>query len=135
MFDEKWRRILVGERVARLATHTDGGRIHLVPVCYAYSGEDIFIGTSLDSKKVRNLELNSDVTLLVDIYVEDWSRLKGVMIQGKGVVIKGGKEFEEARKLLYEKYPQYQKYAAIEEGESAIIKIKPEKAVSWDYES
>lgn len=121
--------------MARLATHGDQGRIHLVPVCYAYDGKDIFVGTSLDSKKVKNVRRNSSVAFVVDFYVEDWSKLKGVMIQGRAEVIERGKEFEEAKKLLYEKYPQYEATAPIEEGESAIIKIKPEKVVSWDYES
>jgi PPOX class probable F420-dependent enzyme len=135
MREERWQKLLREERVARLATHGDQGRIHLVPVCYAYDGKDIFIGTSLDSKKVKNVRRNSSVAFVVDFYVEDWSKLKGVMIQGRAEVIERGKEFEEAKKLLYEKYPQYEATAPIEEGESAIIKIKPEKVVSWDYES
>jgi PPOX class probable F420-dependent enzyme len=135
MREERWQKLLREERVARLATHGDQGRIHLVPVCYAYDGKDIFIGTSLDSKKVKNVRRNSSVAFVVDFYVEDWSKLKGVMIQGRAEVIERGKEFEEAKKLLYEKYPQYEATAPIEEGESAIIKIKPERVVSWDYES
>jgi len=135
MREERWQKLLREERVARLATHGDQGRIHLVPVCYAYDGKDIFVGTSLDSKKVKNVRRNSSVAFVVDFYVEDWSKLKGVMIQGRAEVIERGKEFEEAKKLLYEKYPQYEATAPIEEGESAIIKIKPEKVVSWDYES
>ena len=121
--------------MARLATHSEQGRIHLVPVCYAYDGKYIFIGTSLDSKKVRNVKKNSNIAFVVDYYVEDWNKLKGVMIQGKAEVVEGGRVFEEAKKLLYEKYPQYESSAPIEEGESAIIKITPEKVVSWDYES
>lgn len=132
---ERWQKLLKEGRVARLATHSEESRIHLVPVCYTYDGKDIFIGTSLDSKKVKNLKKNSNASLLIDLYVEDWSRLKGVMIQGKAVVIEGGKEFEKAKKLLYEKYPQYEANAPIEEHESAIIKLTPEKIVSWDYES
>jgi PPOX class probable F420-dependent enzyme len=135
MREECWQKLLREERVARLATHGDQGRIHLVPVCYAYDGKDIFIGTSLDSKKVKNVRRNNSVAFVVDFYVEDWSKLKGVMIQGRAEVIEKGKEFEEAKKLLYEKYPQYEATAPIEEGESAIIKIKPERVVSWDYES
>jgi PPOX class probable F420-dependent enzyme len=135
MREERWQKLLREGRVARLATHADQGRIHLVPVCYAYDGKDIFVGTSLDSKKVRNVRRNSSVAFVVDFYVEDWAKLKGVMIQGSAEVIERGKEFEEAKKLLYEKYPQYEATAPIKEGESAIIKIKPEKVVSWDYES
>ena len=135
MREEGWQKLLREERVARLATHSDQGRIHLVPVCYAYDGRDIFIGTSMDSKKVRNVKRNSSVAFVVDFYVEDWSKLKGVMIQGKAEVVEGGRVFEEAKKLLYEKYPQYEASAPIEEGQSVIIKITPEKIVSWDYES
>ena len=135
MREEGWQKLLREERVARLATHSDQGRIHLVPVCYAYDGRDIFIGTSMDSKKVRNVKRNSSVAFVVDFYVEDWSKLKGVMIQGKAEVVEGGRVFEGAKKLLYEKYPQYEASAPIEEGQSVIIKITPEKIVAWDYES
>jgi PPOX class probable F420-dependent enzyme len=135
MREERWRKLLREGRVARLATHSEQGRIHLVPVCYAYDGKHIFIGTDLDSKKVRNVKKNGNVAFVVDHYVEDWSKLKGVMIQGRAEVIESGKEFEEAKKLLYEKYPQYEATVPIKEGESAILKITPEKVVSWDYES
>ncbi len=134
MLKEKEERLLREERVARLATLQKDGRIHLIPVCYTYNGRNILVGTSLDSKKVKNLRRNSNITLLIDRYGEDWSKLKGVMIQGRAEVIEGGGEFEEAKRLLYKKYPQYEEQAPIKEGESAIIKIALEKIVSWDYE-
>ncbi|MEM4200801.1 MAG: pyridoxamine 5'-phosphate oxidase family protein [Nitrososphaerales archaeon] len=131
---EKEESLLREERVARLATFSKNGKIHLIPVCYAYDGKHIYVGTSLDSQKVKNLKRNSSVSLIVDRYYEDWSKLKGVMIQGSAEVIEEGEEFESAKKMLYQKYPQYEEQVPIREGESAIIKITVEKILSWDYE-
>lgn len=131
---EKEKKLLREERVARLATFSKNGKIHLVPVCYVYDGKNIFIGTSLDSQKVKNLRRNSSASLIIDRYFEDWSKLKGVMIQASAEVIERGEEFEKAKKLLYEKYPQYEEQVPIKEGESAIIKLTLNKVVSWDYE-
>lgn len=134
MLSKREEKLVLEERVARLATLSEEGRIHVVPVCYTYDGKSIFIGTSLNSKKVKNLRRNSNAALIIDRYVEDWSKLKGVMIQGRATIVEAGREFEEARRLLYKKYPQYEEQAPIKEGESAVIKVIPEKTFAWDYE-
>ncbi len=117
-------------RVARLATFGDKG-IHLVPICYAYNENYIYIGTGAKSVKVKNLERNSEITFLVDEYSEDWNRLKGLMIKGKAEIVKGGKNFEDGKVILYKKYSQYEKEAPIKEGQNVIIKVKPRDIVSW----
>jgi hypothetical protein len=42
-----------------------------------------------------------------------------------------GFEFERDRSLLYEKYPQYEAEAPIEEGSSVIVEVRVERVVSW----
>ena len=120
------------QRVARLGTLSENGRIHLVPVCYAFDGKAIYIGTGADSKKVNNLRRNNNATLLVDVYYEDWSRLQSLMIQGRAEIIERGKEFEYAKSLLYRKYRQYRREAPLEEGESVIIKIRPDRIIPYN---
>ena len=120
------------QRVARLGTLSEDGSIHLVPICYAFDGKAIYIGTGADSKKVKNLRRNTNATLLVDVYYEDWSRLQSLMIQGRAEIIETGKEFEYARNLLYRKYRQYRREAPLEEGESVIIKIRPERVIPYN---
>lgn len=118
------------QRVGRLGTVSEDGTVHLVPVCYAFDGKAIYIGTGTNSKKVRNLKKNPSTTLLVDVYYENWNRLKSLMIQGTAELCEGGEEFMHARRLLYRKYKQYERMAPIEEGESTIIKLIPKKVIA-----
>lgn len=120
------------QRVGRLGTISEDGTVHLVPICYAFDGKAIYIGTDANSKKVKNLKRNPSATLLVDVYYEDWNKLKSLMIQGTAEVYEGGEEFTYGRRLLYKKYKQYKKMAPIEEGESVIIKLAPKKVIAFN---
>ena len=127
-----YARFLREQRVARLGTITEDGSVHLVPICYAYDGKAIYVGTGADSKKVKNLKANPKATLLVDVYYENWSRLKHLMLVCGAELLEGGDEFRYARKLLYRKYRQYERDAPLEEGESVIIKLTPKRAVAYN---
>jgi PPOX class probable F420-dependent enzyme len=109
---------LAAGRVARLATADAEGRPHIVPVCYVYTGHRIFI--ALDDKpktvaptrlkRVRNILANPRVSLLVDTYTEDWSRLGYVLVSGIAALEQAGTPHHlEAVSLLREKYPQYRR--------------------------
>ncbi|MDP8888545.1 MAG: pyridoxamine 5'-phosphate oxidase family protein, partial [Thermoproteota archaeon] len=82
-------------------------------------------------KRIKNIQDNPNVALLIDEYSEDWTKLAFVMIQGKATIIttktQGNIQLQEAYKKLTTKYQQYQK---IELREMCII-IKPEKIASW----
>lgn len=41
---------------------------------------------------------------------------------------------KQVRRKLYAKYPQYEKEAALEPGESSIVEIAPERKVSWGFD-
>jgi nitroimidazol reductase NimA-like FMN-containing flavoprotein (pyridoxamine 5'-phosphate oxidase superfamily) len=64
-----------------------GGFPHCVPVAYLYHEGFIYIPTSSNSKKVRNLSLNQKCCILVDVYENE--KGKGVMLQGSAVATKG----------------------------------------------
>jgi len=70
----------------------------------------------------------------VDVYGEDWSVLKGVMIQGSGALIERGPRFRKIRELLYCKYPQYPEESAIGERDSVMVEITPRRVTSWGFE-
>ena len=100
-------------RVARLGTTEAGGRPHLVPICYVLDGDVLY--TAVDEKPKRskrlkrlaNIRAHAGVTVLVDHYEEDWSRLWWIRLRGNGRVIEEGPERERALSLLAEKYAQY----------------------------
>ena len=102
-------------RVARLATVTPDSKPHIVPVVYAYDGAHIFIVLDekpkrvapLQLQRVRNIAAHAGVSLLIDDYDEDWSRLAWLRLDGTAQVLASAKEQAAALVLLREKYPQY----------------------------
>jgi PPOX class probable F420-dependent enzyme len=126
-------------RVARLATIDSEFKPHLVPVVFVFDGNHFFIPVDEKRKKtkpeklrrIKNIQGNPNVALLIDEYSEDWSRLAFVMIQGTASVVKyrpqADIQLKQAVKELTTKYTQYQKIGT---GEMCII-IKPEKVASW----
>ena len=125
---------LVGrERVCRVATAGRGGVPHAVPVCHVLADGKVCFGSERDAKKVQNLRANPHATVTVDLYAEDWSNLKGVMIQGTAALHERGPRFRKLRRLLYEKYPQYPEESALEEGD-VIVEVTPRHVFSWGLE-
>jgi nitroimidazol reductase NimA-like FMN-containing flavoprotein (pyridoxamine 5'-phosphate oxidase superfamily) len=126
-------KLVARERVCRIATAGPRGVTHVVPVCHVVTDGTICFGSERDAKKVKNLRANPHAACTVDLYSEDWSNLKGVMIQGTAELIERGPRFRKIRRLLYEKYPQYPEEAKLEEGD-VIVEITPRHVFSWGIE-
>jgi PPOX class probable F420-dependent enzyme len=125
-------------RFARLATIDSEFKPHLVPVVFVFNGNHFFIPVDEKRKtakpeklkRIRNIQHNPNVALLIDEYSEDWTKLAFVMIQGKASIASKGEgnvQVREAYKKLMTKYIQYQKVGV---GETCII-ITPKKVASW----
>lgn len=107
------RQLVATARVGRLATLGPGGRLHLVPICFALDGDVLY--SAVDEKpkrsrrlqRIENVRAHPEVAVLVDDYDEDWSRLWWVRLRGSGRVVEQGPELEAALRLLAEKYEQY----------------------------
>ncbi len=136
-------------RVARLSTVDCENMPHIVPVVFAFDGHHYYI--PLDNKRktqpveklkrVRNIQHNPNVALLIDEYDEDWSKLVFIMIQGKACLIGIEEEKEnkndnycndnsllkEIHKVLDQKYPQYKDVGV----GHYCIKIQPQKTICW----
>ena len=104
---------LAAARVARLATTDPDGRPHLVPIVFALDGDTLYSAVDQKPKRSRtlrrieNTRVRPDVTILVDHYEEDWTRLWWIRIRGRARVLDDGDERERALGLLRAKYPQY----------------------------
>ncbi|MEN2974830.1 MAG: pyridoxamine 5'-phosphate oxidase family protein [Candidatus Caldarchaeales archaeon] len=120
-------------RVMRFSSITKEGYPHVVPLCHVYSDGCIYAVTDYGTKKIENIKHNDRVAVVIDEYGEPWGKNKGVMIQGKAEILERGEEFRKVAKILTMKFPYYKRepYGPIEEGDAPIIKIIPEKAVSW----
>jgi nitroimidazol reductase NimA-like FMN-containing flavoprotein (pyridoxamine 5'-phosphate oxidase superfamily) len=119
------------ERVCRVATASEAGMPHLVPVCAVVDGGKIFFASGDDGRKVLNLRANPRIAVTVDLYSDAWSHLKGVMVQGTATLVEGGARFRKIRRLLYAKYPQYPREAALAESDSVVVEVTPTHVFSW----
>ena len=107
-------RIRVAEaEVGRLATVTTDGLPHIVPCCFAVSGDFVYSAVDHKPKSTRhlrrltNLRANPHAALLVDHYDDDWSSLWWVRADGNGRILDEGPDLAPAIALLVTKYDQY----------------------------
>ncbi len=104
------------QRVARLATADPSAAPHVVPVCYAITGDSAYIaidekpkqGPAQELKRLRNIAANPQVAIVADHYDdENWSQLGWVMVRGPAEILEEGPEHYLAVVLLRERYAQY----------------------------
>ena len=132
-------RFLADARVARLATADADGQPQVIPVCFTYDGEAIYI--VLDQKpksveltrlrRVRNILANPQAALVVDHYDEDWSVLRYVLVSCVAEVLSGDEaEAAGAVGQLRDKYPQYRE---MDLDGNPVIKLVPKRFTAWSY--
>jgi len=124
-------KLVARERIMRVATAGRSRMPHLVPVCHVLVDGKVYFASDTDARKVLNLKANPRIAVTVDLYSEDWSNLKGVMIQGTTRFIDKGPRFRKIRRLLYEKYPQYPEEAALNASEVFMVEVTPTNVFSW----
>jgi hypothetical protein len=74
------------------------------------------------------------VSLTVDRYDEEWSRLCWVIVQGLADVLTEGSERASAVDLLLSKYAQY-RAMGLDRQTATVIRISPERTLFWRWES
>ena len=100
-----------------------------MPICFAVEGNTLY--TAVDEKpkrtralqRLRNIEANPQVEVLVDHWDEDWSRLWWVRLRGTARVVDGA----HARELLAAKYAQYREHPP----GGPVIAIEIEERIEW----
>ena len=127
---------LAAAPTAHLATADASGAPHVIPICYAFDGQALF--SVLDQKpkraqitrlrRVRNIQENPQVSVVVDHYEEDWSRLGYILVMGTANLLFEGLEHDTAVRLLRQKYSQY---LAMDLDANPVIKITPQRVVCW----
>lgn len=112
--DEAQRRF-AGARVATLSTVDASGGPHLVAVTFVLDGDIVY--TAADGKSNRgrrlrrhdNIQAEPRVSLLVQHWDEDWTKLWWVRATGLAQVTAGSATVDHVVDLLRRKYDQYQR--------------------------
>src|SRR5713226_182887 len=90
-FSELEAEYLAENLIGRLATSSESGQPHVVPVSYRFDGEAITFGgwNLAKSLKFRNLMANDKVAFVVDdlVSTKPW-RVRGVEIRGRAEPVK-----------------------------------------------
>ena len=107
------RRRIESARVAHLATVSETGAPHVVAICFALEGDTLYFAVdskpkrTRELKRLRNIAVHPEVSVLVDHYEEDWQHLWWVRLDGEARVVEAGPEFQHALEVLMDRYPQY----------------------------
>ena len=138
------RAFLSPARQAVLATIAPDRRPRLVPICFVLDPLRPIVYTPLDDKpkqvddvrrlaRVRDILARPDVTILVDRWDEDWTRLAWLRLGGRADLLEPGDGNDHRLVLaaLREKYPQYAAHRL--EGRPAI-RITFDTVTSWGLE-
>jgi len=133
-------KLLASARLGHLACSTEDGKPLVIPICFAFDGTMIFSAIDEKPKKTSPLSLhrvtnileNPKVCFTVDVYSEDWRKLRYVMVHGTAEVLQRGRKFETAIAILRKKYQQYR---SMKLENRPVIKIKPLRIVAWSGKS
>jgi PPOX class probable F420-dependent enzyme len=128
-------------RVARLATVAGPeGRPHLVPVTFVVDDGAVYFAVDAKPKstrrlrRLRNIEENPHVCLLVDEYAQDWENLWWARADGVAREVDADVVHQHVSDLLRLKYPQY---ADIGSGGSSsfgpVVRIDVERWSGWRF--
>jgi PPOX class probable F420-dependent enzyme len=128
-------------RVGRLATLTPDGKPHVVPFVFVvmdrssatrlYWMVDEKPKRSKELQRLRNIEHQPAVELVVDEYDEDWEALWWVRARGTARVVVETDERDAALGLLRAKYPQYDST----DDPGLIVAIEVESITGWEPSS
>ena len=123
-------------RVAHLATADANARPLVIPICFAFDGKEFF--SPIDEKpkrlspqrlkRLRNIEENSQVSLVIDRWDEDWRKLAYILVSGQARILFSGQKHRKAVRLLRRKYRQYRSMAI---DQRPMIVIRPARGKVW----
>ena len=130
---ERVASLLEIERRGVMTTIAADGSAHAVPVVFARSGAEIV--SPIDHKpksgevlaRVKNIGRDDRVTLLIDHYEEDWTRLVWLMVRGHARV-----DPDASMELMRELNIRYPQYGA-DERHDALIRIQPVRLSWWSW--
>jgi PPOX class probable F420-dependent enzyme len=128
--------LLRDARVGRLATASATGQPLVVPVCFVldegriYSAVDAKPKRTRDLRRLRNIRENPRVSLVADVWEEDWTRLQWVSAEGDAEILERGEAFARAIDLLSGKYPQYTTLP-LDPRSGAVIAIDVRRVLAW----
>jgi PPOX class probable F420-dependent enzyme len=134
------RAFLASARRAVLGTIAPDGRARLVPICFVLDGDDPVLYSPLDDKpkrsddplalaRLRDIRADPRVTVLVDRWDEDWSRLAWLRCDARARLHdRSATGHGDVVSALRAKYAQYETHRL---EDRPLVRIEIERVTSW----
>jgi nitroimidazol reductase NimA-like FMN-containing flavoprotein (pyridoxamine 5'-phosphate oxidase superfamily) len=127
MTDAELESFLTEQRTARVATVSSKGEPHVVPMWFVWQDGKFYMNTLKRSRRTRDLENGSPVSVCVDAGYE-YGELCGVTMYG---TFADATNLEELGRLFGEKYWNGMNIPPVKSHKWVVM--KPDKIVSWDF--
>ena len=134
------RTFLESARRAVLATIAPDGHPRLVPICFVVAGEPPILYTPIDDKpkrtddpfalaRVRDIQADPRVTILVDRWDEDWTRLAWLRWEGRASLLEPGAGQHAA--VVAALRARYSQYATHRLEQHPLIRVTFDRVTDW----
>ncbi len=105
-FTDAVRKFVDEAPVCRIATVRADGEPHVIPVCPVFDGETVYVDLGPRSTAALALRENARIAVLFDVYDDDWSRLRKVLLRCTAERVTGAEQ-EAVWERIRAKFPQY----------------------------
>jgi len=101
------KEFIAAARVCRIASVRPDGTPHVIPVCPAFDGDaTLYVDLASRGVSARAFRSNPNITVLIDEYHDDWSKLQAVILRCRAEEV-AVEELERAWAMIRAKFPQY----------------------------
>lgn len=116
-----------------IATVREDGFPQANTVSYVNDGLAIYMGTSSESAKARNLARDDRVSLTINRSYNTWDEIEGVSLGGRAKLVTEPDEAGPITDLMMRKFPQIPDFFPSELAELALFRIDPVVISILDY--
>ena len=103
---EAVKEFIAAARVCRIASVRPDGTPHVIPVCPVFDGDStLYVDLASHGVSAAAFRSNPNITVLIDEYHNDWSKLQAVILRCRAEEL-AGEELERAWVLFHEKFPR-----------------------------
>jgi general stress protein 26 len=96
---------LDSQKTIALATASDDGTPHARTFMYVHDGATLYFWARPGSTTAKHLQTNARVSFVIDEYVQDWNKAKGIQGEGQSNVVSSGDEVAKVVGLFADKFP------------------------------